>query len=153
PSSPPCLPRARCGATRRTPEASSRSAWSLRLALEVIHQPRERVEPHHARRVGHEVRERVDVVVVPPPVASVDQVLDSADVDVRRPHDALDLGDDLRRRLVALHPEIVLRRAPPARALPKARSAARPPPSHRCWASRPPGSGAPAPPRGPRPRG
>ena len=51
------------------------------------HQPvdecRERVEAHHALRVGDEVGERVDVVVDVPAGAVVDQVLDAADVDAR----------------------------------------------------------------------
>src|SRR5438270_10962572 len=29
-----------------------------------VDEPRERIEPHHARPIGHEVRERVDVVEV-----------------------------------------------------------------------------------------
>src|SRR6266480_3361056 len=95
PSSPPCPHRARCGASRRTRGANSRSASSLGSLLEIVHQPRERIEAHHARRVGLEVRERVDVVEVETPVAVIDHVLDAAHVDVRRPHDALHLIDDL----------------------------------------------------------
>ena len=53
-------------------------------------------------RVGDEVRERVDVVVVDLAVAIVDEVLDAADVDAGGLHDALDRVDDLGRRRVAL---------------------------------------------------
>ena len=52
--------------------------------LEPVGQPRERIEAEHARRVGDEVRQRVDVVEVELAVAVVDQVLDAADVDAGR---------------------------------------------------------------------
>src|SRR2546427_379242 len=71
---------------------------------EVVHQPCEWVEAHDPRGVGHEVRERIDVVVIQLAVAGVDQVLDPADVDVRRPHDTFDLFHDFRQRPVTLHP-------------------------------------------------
>src|SRR3712207_8849995 len=56
------------------------------------------------RRVGHEVRERVDVIEVVPTVAVVHEVLDAADVQPRRPRDALQ--DRKSTRLNSSHANI-----------------------------------------------
>ena len=74
------------------PGTGLRRARSDASRLEVVHEARPRVEADDVRRVGDEVRERVDVVEVRPAVAVVDQVLDAADVEVRGPRDALHGG-------------------------------------------------------------
>src|SRR5439155_21336140 len=58
-----------------------------RAAREVIDQALERIEPDHARPVGDEVGQRIDVVDVGTAVAVVDQVLDAADVELAAPRD------------------------------------------------------------------
>ena len=93
-----------------TPHRLAAAIGLLGLGHEVVGQPRERVEPDHARRVGDEVGERVDVVVDVPAGSRVDQVLDASHVDAGGGHDALHLGDDLGGRRVALHAQAVLRR-------------------------------------------
>src|SRR5215831_6157347 len=60
----------------------------------IIHEPRERVEPHHVRSIGDEVRERIDIVEVHLTIAGIDQILDSTDFDVGCGSDALHRFDD-----------------------------------------------------------
>src|SRR5690349_24376821 len=81
-----------------------------RAAREVIDQALERIESDHARPVGDEVGQRVDVVDVGLAVAVVDQVLDAADVELAAPRDREDglaLG---RGRLERLDAQAVLDR-------------------------------------------
>src|SRR6476469_4769660 len=70
---------------RRRRAQPSDGGWrpQARELLDVVHQSLERVEPDQPRRVGHEVRERVDVVEVDLAVALALQILDAADVDLR----------------------------------------------------------------------
>src|SRR6185369_318280 len=80
---------------------------------DVVREPREGIEPEHGRRVGDEVRRRVDVVEVHAAVLAADQVFDPADVDRRLSRESPRLVDDGGRRLVArnLQPGLRLDRA------------------------------------------
>ena len=69
------------------------------LGFQIVDEAREWIEADHPWRIGDEVRERVDVVVIPFAVAVVDHVFDAADFDVGGAHDALDVGNDLRIRI------------------------------------------------------
>ncbi len=53
-------------------------------------------------RVSHEIRQRVDVVNVPPAIAIVDEVFDTANIQPDVPRNALDIRNDFRGRRVAL---------------------------------------------------
>src|SRR5688500_11368980 len=105
------LRRRRCAASRRRRGASSRTAsdrtsgYESGTLLQVVDQVLEGIESQDTLRVGHEVRERVDVVEVMPAVAIVAEVLDAADVAFRRAREALHLRDEVVRRRRALHPE------------------------------------------------
>src|ERR1035437_9387153 len=109
---------ARCEASRRRRASSIRIAWSARSGefarhdararLDVIHEPHERIESDHVLRVGHEVRQRVYVVVVRLAVAVVDQVLDAADVETDPFSNPLDTFNYFLRRRVSLHAHAVL---------------------------------------------
>src|SRR5258706_16433367 len=55
--------------------------------LDVIYQPLERVKSDQVRRIGHEVGQRVDVVQVDVAVALALQILNPANIDVRRAED------------------------------------------------------------------
>src|SRR5215207_3599015 len=89
---------------------------TLHSLFEVVHQPHERIEPDDPWRIGHEVRQRVDVVEVVAAVAVVDEVLDAADVELHVPRDPLHLADDLGRRGKALDAHAALGRVEGARA-------------------------------------
>ena len=74
-----------------------------------VGQLREGIEANHVHAVGDEVRKRIDVVVEALPIAVVGDVFDAADLDAGVLHDALDVGDDLARRLKAFHAQAALR--------------------------------------------
>src|SRR6266481_1365726 len=73
----------------------------FRLRFQVIDQAYEGIEADHARAIGDEVGESVDVVVVDLAVTVVNDVFHAADIDGCRLHDALDRLDDLPGRSVA----------------------------------------------------
>lgn len=60
------------------------------------------LKPDDVLRIGHEVRQRVDVVERVATIAGVDEVLDTADVHAGGRHQATRLVDDLGRRVVGL---------------------------------------------------
>ena len=62
---------------------------------QIVNQPLEWIESDHVSAIGHEIRERVDVVEVMTAVAVVDEVLDAADVEAHALGNSFDLPDDL----------------------------------------------------------
>src|ERR1700729_4080217 len=78
------------------------------LGFEPVGKLGEGIEADHVHAVGNEVRKRVDVVVEALSVAIVGDVLDATDLDAGVLHDALDIGDDLARRLKAFHAQSAL---------------------------------------------
>ena len=78
--------------------------------FEPVGQLRKGIEADHVDAVGDKVGECVDVVVEPLAIAIVGDVFHAADLDAGVLHDALDIGDDLARWLVAFHAYAALRR-------------------------------------------
>src|ERR1700744_500810 len=70
----------------------------------------EGIEADDVDAVRDEVGERIDVVVEALSVAIVRDVFDAANLDACVLHDALDIGDDLTRRLKAFHAQSALGR-------------------------------------------
>src|SRR5215212_4431173 len=79
-----------------------------RAAREVIDQALERIETDHARPVGDEVGQRIDVVDVRATIAVVDQVLDAADVELAAPGDREHRLPLLGGRIVGFDAQAVL---------------------------------------------
>src|SRR5262249_36715800 len=67
------------------------------------------VKSNHARRIGHEIRKRVDVVIELAAVAVIDDIFNAADLNARPLHDALDIFNDLPRGIAAFHLQAGLR--------------------------------------------
>src|SRR5690348_2441886 len=86
-----------------------------RATREVIDQALEWIESDHARPVGDEVGQGVDVVDIGLAVAVVDQVLDAADVELAAPRDREDGRALLGGRLEGLDAQAVLDRVERAR--------------------------------------
>ena len=74
----------------------------------IVDEARERVKADNVWCVGNKVRERVHVIVIHLAVAVVDQVLDSANVDMRGAHDAADVLDDRAGRSCSFNAETEL---------------------------------------------
>src|ERR1700691_5614114 len=79
------------------------------LSFQEVSEIDEGIEADHALRISDKVRKRIDVVVVDLSVAVVDNVLDTADVDAGRGHDALDGFLHVLGRIVALDLQTGLR--------------------------------------------
>src|SRR5204862_4205653 len=90
------------GRSPRTDSARPGRRLAQRAPQDEVHEARVRIEADDARRVGHEVRERVRVVEIRLTVALARQVLDAADVELRLPGDTERALDDPGRRREAL---------------------------------------------------
>ncbi len=66
------------------------------LENEIGHQ-RPRVETDHILRIVHEIRERIDVIIIYLPILVADQIFDATDFDVGCSHNFLDGIDNLLR--------------------------------------------------------
>src|SRR6266478_2298937 len=83
---------------------------TLRLSDEEVREPGVGIEADDAHRIGYEIRKRVHVIIELPPGAVVDDVLDSANLDAGKFHDALHVFDHLHRWFVAFHFRSAFRR-------------------------------------------
>ena len=88
----------RFAASRRRPATNNHNALSIsQLLLEKIDQAHIWIEADDARCVGHEVRQRVDIVESGATVALVDDVFDAADIDAAHSDNFLDRIDQAAR--------------------------------------------------------
>src|SRR4029077_12006582 len=99
----------RCGGATRQPPAASVRSPSPRLLDEIVDEALKGIETDNARAVGHEIRERVDVIVIELAVTIVDDVLDAAYFHFRGAENPLDRRNYLIRRAVAFDAQACLR--------------------------------------------
>src|SRR5216684_9105031 len=97
-----------CAANRRKQGASIRIA-SRSLLFQKVDEPHKRIKAYDLRPVSNEVGKGVDVIEIKLAVTIIDDVLDTANFNLRLLHDALDLLNDLIRWGVAFNLQACLR--------------------------------------------
>src|SRR5882724_4915292 len=91
-----------CAASRQKQGASIRIA-SRSLLFQKVDEPHKRIKAYDLRPVSNEVGKGVDVIEIKLAITVIDDVLDSANFNLRLLHDALDLLNDLVRWRVAFN--------------------------------------------------